>query len=53
MAREMSGKRNGGNVTMPLVKLRNGLTNGVVLIQIHNLKLVMLIFGMKGTEPHV
>lgn len=43
-----SGKRNGGNTIIPLVKLKKMLINGVKLIQTHMLILVMLISGMKG-----
>lgn len=44
----LSGKRNGGNTIIPLVKLKRMLINGVKLIRTHMLILVMLISGMKG-----
>lgn len=50
MVKAMSGKRNGGSIMMPQAKLKNGLISGVALTQIHPLRLVMLISGMKGTK---
>ena len=46
----MNGMRNGGNNMMPLEKQRNGPTNGAALTRTRNLRLVMLMFGMKGTH---
>lgn len=43
-----SGKRNGGNIIIPLVKLKRMLINGVELTQTRMSMLVMLIFGMRG-----
>jgi hypothetical protein len=48
MDKVTSGKRNGGNIMVHLVKRRNGLISGAVLIQPQTLRLVMLMFGMKG-----
>lgn len=50
MARVKNGKRNGGNIMMRQVNRKNGPINGVALTPIHNLKLVMLTFGMKGEK---
>ena len=52
MEKVTSGKRNGGNIMVHLVKQRNGLISGAVLIQPQALKLVMLMFGMKGDGKH-
>jgi hypothetical protein len=49
MDKVMSGKRNGGNITVPLAKPKNGPTSGAALIPTHPWRLVMPIFGMKGT----
>jgi hypothetical protein len=49
----MSGKRTGGNIMMPLDKRKNGPTSGAALIPTHTWRLVMPMFGMKGTKPHV
>ena len=53
MQKVRSGKKNGGNIMMHLENLRNGLTNGAALTQTHPLRLVMLMFGMKGTKLHI
>lgn len=50
MGKVMNGMRNGGKNMMPLEKLRNGPTNGAPLTRTHNLRRVMLMFGMKGTH---
>lgn len=42
-----SGTSNGAN-TMVMAKLINGPTSGAALTQTHNLRLAMLILGMKG-----
>jgi len=48
MGRAMSGKRCGGNSMMPLGRLINGHTSGVVLIPALKLRLAMLMYGMRG-----
>ena len=45
-----SGKRNGGNIIIPLVKLKRMLINGVKLTRTRMSILVMLISGMKGIK---
>ncbi|KDP29513.1 hypothetical protein JCGZ_19226 [Jatropha curcas] len=47
MEKVMSGKRNDGNIMMPLIKLRNGHINGVPLTQLQSLKLAVLMWGEK------
>lgn len=50
MVEARNGKRNGGSIMMLQAKQRNGLISGVLLTQTQWLMLVMLIFGMKGTN---
>lgn len=53
MEKVKSGKRSGGNIMMPQVNRKNGPTSGVTLTLTHPWTLVMLMFGMKGTESCV